>query len=47
MSNFKNFSDLRPKKTKWFVFVKLLRLWNWPPNYFGEEPTMILVDEKV
>jgi len=47
MSMLKNFSDLRPRKRKWFVFVKLLRLWNWPPNYDGEEPTMILVVEKV
>jgi len=47
MSNIKTFSDLRPKKNKSSIFVKLLRLWNWPPNYFGEEPTMILVDEKV
>jgi len=47
MSNFKNFSNWRPKKTKYFVFVKLLKLWNWPPNYFGEERIIILVDEKV
>ncbi|CAB87733.1 putative protein [Arabidopsis thaliana] len=40
------FSDVHPRKTRWFVFVKLLRLWNWPPNYDGEEPTMILADEK-
>jgi len=47
MSFLKTFSDVHPRKTRWFVFVKLLRLWNWPPNYDGEEPTMILADEKV
>jgi len=37
MSTATYFSDLHPRKTKWYVIVKLLRLWNWPFNYFGEE----------
>jgi len=47
MSFLKTFSDVHPRTMRWFVFVKLLRLWNWPPNYDGEEHIMILADEKV
>jgi len=40
-------TDLRDTSTNWKINVKILSIWNHPPNSHGEITTMILHDDKV
>jgi len=40
-------TDLRDNSTNWKINVKILSIWNHPPNSHGEITTMILHDDKV
>nr|BAB09779.1 unnamed protein product [Arabidopsis thaliana] len=39
-------TDLRDNSTNWKINVKILSIWNHPPNSHGEIMTMILHDDK-
>nr|AAC95165.1 hypothetical protein [Arabidopsis thaliana] len=40
-------TDLRDNSTNWKINVKILSIWNHPPNSHGEITTMILHDDKI